>query len=266
MLLILLVRAGIHVLDAIHQRLIFRRLLLRHLRLLVRRMPFEHGISNLRREQPDRPQCVIIPGDNPVHHVGIAIRIHHGNHRHAHPPRFLDGNLFRIRINHEHGIRKLAHVFDAFQVLIEVLQFAAQPRFFFFRKFVDPAVFRHGLQQLQPLDGFLQRRPVRQRPAQPAVVHKESAAAFRFFGNRFLRLPFRAHKQHRFSLRGKLAHEAARFAKHLEGFLKINNVDAVAFSENIFLHLRIPSPRLVTEVNSGLQQFFHRNFYCQVSS
>jgi len=47
---------------------------------------------------------------------------------------------------------------------------------------------------------------------------------------------------------------------------KIDNVDAVAFSENVLLHLRVPAPRLVTEMDSGLQQLFHRNFYCQVSS
>jgi len=67
-------------------------------------------------------------------------------------------------------------------------------------------------------------------------------------------------------LSGKFAHEAARFAEHFEGFLKIDNVNAVAFAENVLLHFRVPAPRLVTEVNSGLQQLFHRNFYCQVSS
>jgi hypothetical protein len=48
--------------------------------------------------------------------------------------------------------------------------------------------------------------------------------------------------------------------------LKIDNVNAIAFPENVLLHFRIPASGLVTEVNSGLQQFFHGNFYCQVSS
>ncbi len=147
-----------------------------------------------------------------------------------------------------------------------MLHLAVQPRLFFLRELFDPAIFRHGLQQLQPLDGLLQRRPIRQRSAQPAVVHKERPAAFRLFGDRFLGLPLGAHKQYGSTLRGEFAHEAARFAEHLEGFLQVDNVDAVAFTENVLLHLRVPASRLVTEVNSGLQQLFHRNFYCQVTS
>jgi hypothetical protein len=98
------------------------------------------------------------------------------------------------------------------------------------------------------------------------VVHKERSAALRFLGDSLLRLPLGSHKQNRFALRGKIANKPASLAEHLEGLLQINNVNPVAFSENIFLHLRIPATRLVAEVNSSLQQLFHRNFYCQVSS
>jgi hypothetical protein len=89
--------------------------------------------------------------------------------------------------------------------------------------------------------------------AQPAVVHEKRTAALRFFGDRFLGLPLGAHKKNVSTLPGEFAHEAARFAEHLEGFLKIDNVDAVAFAENVLLHFRVPATRLVTEVNSGLQ-------------
>src|SRR6266704_3215715 len=86
--LVLFVRARIDVLDAVYQRLIFRRLLIRHLRLLVSGVAFQHGIRNLRREQPDGAQRVIVSGNDPVHHVRIAIRINYRNHWHAHAPRF----------------------------------------------------------------------------------------------------------------------------------------------------------------------------------
>src|SRR5204862_2037952 len=52
-----------------------------------------------------------------------------------------------------------------------------------------------------------------------------------------------------------------RFAKHLLRFLQIDNVYAVALAEDVFLHLRVPATDLVAEVNTGLQQFFHRNGY-----
>jgi len=105
-----------------------------------------------------------------------------------------------------------------------------------------------------------------QRAAEPAVVHEECTALLGFFRHGFLRLPFGAHKQDRSAVRRNFAHEAARFAEHLECLLKIDNVNAVAFPENILLHFRVPAARLVAKVNSGLQQLLHRNFNCQVSS
>ena len=98
------------------------------------------------------------------------------------------------------------------------------------------------------------------------MVHEERSALFRLFRNSFLGLALGADKQNSFALPGKIAHEAARFAEHLQGFLQVNNVNPVALAKNIFLHLWIPAPRLVTEVNSGLQQLFHCNFYCHYSS
>ena len=98
------------------------------------------------------------------------------------------------------------------------------------------------------------------------MVHKERSAFFRFFRDGFLGLALGADKQNCFPLAGKIADEAARFAEHFEGFLQVNNVNPVALAKNVFFHFRIPAPRLVTEVDSGLQQLFHRNFYCHYSS
>ena len=75
-----------------------------------------------------------------------------------------------------------------------MLHFAVQPRAFFLGKLFHPAVFSHGLQQFQPLDGLLQCRPVGQRAAQPAVVHKERSALFRLFRDGFLSLTFGANE------------------------------------------------------------------------
>ena len=68
------------------------------------------------------------------------------------------------------------------------------------------------------------------------------------------------------SLPGQFAHKPAGLAEHLQGFLQIDDVDSIAFAEDIFLHLRVPTAGLVAEVNAGLQQFFHRNFNCQWTS
>ena len=99
-------------------------------------------------------------------------------------------------------------------------------------------------------------------PPEPAVVHVEHAAALRLFGDGFLRLALGAQEKNSFALAGQLGDVTSRVAKHLQGLLQVNDVDSIALAENVFLHLRVPTPRLVAEVNSSLQQLFHRNFNC----
>src|SRR2546425_4596235 len=89
---------------------------------------------------------------------------------------------------------------------------------------------------------------------------------FRFFGDGLLRLALRAHEQHASTLAGQLTDELPSLPKQLESLLQVDDVDPVAFAEDVFLHLRVPAPRLVAEVNSGLQQLLHGNFNCQRTS
>jgi hypothetical protein len=48
--------------------------------------------------------------------------------------------------------------------------------------------------------------------------------------------------------------------------LQIDDVNAIALPEDVFLHLGIPTARLVTEMNASLQQLLHGDFYSHFSS
>jgi hypothetical protein len=98
------------------------------------------------------------------------------------------------------------------------------------------------------------------------VIHEVGAAALGLFRNRFLGLALGTDKQHGTAVARNLTHETAGFAEHLQSLLQIDNVNAVALSEDVFLHLGIPTTRLVTEVNTGLQQLLHGNFNRHFSS
>src|SRR3989442_899602 len=80
------------------------------------------------------------------------------------------------------------------------------------------------------------------------------------------RLTVRAHEQHASTLAGQLTAELPSLPKQLESLLQVDDADPVAFAEDVFLHLRVPAPRLVAEVTSGLQQLLHGNFNCQRTS
>ena len=84
---------------------------------------------------------------------------------------------------------------------------------------------------------------------------------FGFFADRILRLSLGADKENCLALvfSDEVGDKRDRVAKHPLRFLQIDNVNAVALAKDVFLHLWIPAPYLVAEVNTGLQQFFHRN-------
>src|ERR1700736_2948418 len=98
------------------------------------------------------------------------------------------------------------------------------------------------------------------------MAHVEHPAPCGFFGKRSLRLPLCAEEEDPLALRSHFRHVSSGIAKHLQGFLQVNNVDTVSFAEDIFLHLRIAAARLMAEVNAGLRKLLHRTFASQRTS
>ena len=45
----------------------------------------------------------------------------------------------------------------------------------------------------------------------------------------------------------------------LQGLLQVDDVDAIALGEDESLHLRVPAPGLVSEMNTCVQQFLNAN-------
>jgi hypothetical protein len=81
----------------------------------------------------------------------------------------------------------------------------------------------------------------------------------RFFRDDVLGLPFGADEQNRLAFRRQVCHELFGVAELLGGLVQIDDVDAVALSEDVVLHLRIPPLRLVAEVHSGFEQVLDRD-------
>src|ERR1700691_3649002 len=266
LLLVLFVRAGVHVFGPVLAAYALGRLLVGDLRLLKRLPPRHNRIGNLGSEQANVAKSVVVAGNDPVNQVRVAIGVHNRHHRNPHPARFTHCDHFGVRVDHEHGIGKRRHVFDTGEVLQQVLQLAIQARTFLLRKLRHAPVFGHCLQQLESLDRLLQGGPVGERAAEPAVVHVEHPAALGFFRDRFLSLAFRSQEQDALALSRLFGYVACSLTEQLEGLLQVNNVDSVALSENVFLHLRIPASSLVAKMNAGLQKLLHRNFDSQNTS
>src|SRR5262249_15195039 len=116
----------------------------------------------------------------------------------------------------------------------------------------------HLLELLEPGDRLADRREVGQGPAEPALVHVEHAAAARFLEHGLLCLLLGPDEEDRAAAGGQVAHEPVGVAELLEGFLKVDDVNAVTLAEDVLLHLRVPALGLMAEVHSGLEQLLHR--------
>src|SRR6202035_5892933 len=59
------------------------------------------------------------------------------------------------------------------------------------------------------------------------------------------------------AVRDGLLDEFVRAVDVVQRLLEIDDVDAVTFGEDVALHLRVPAPGLVTEVDTALQELLH---------
>src|SRR4029453_9799221 len=94
--------------------------------------------------------------------------------------------------------------------------------------------------------------------AETALVHVEHAAAAGLLEHGLLGLLLGPDEEPRPAPFRQIAHEAVGLAELLEGLLKVDDVNAVALTENVLLHLRVPALGLMAEVHSGLEQLLHR--------
>src|SRR3954451_10140114 len=225
----------------------------------------EHRVCDLLREQTDRANGVVVARDDVVDVLRVAVRVDDGHHRDVELLRLFDRDVLLLRVDDEERVRQAVHLANADQVLLKLFTLAIESGALLLRHLLL-GVAENGLDFLETLDRFADGREIRERAAEPAVVHVEHAAAIGLFENRVLRLAFGADEEDALPARGEIRNECGSFLKELQRLLQVNDVDPVALAEDVLLHLRVPALGLMTEVDASLQKLFHRNRDCQVTS
>lgn len=87
--------------------------------------------------------------------------------------------------------------------------------------------------------------------------------AARRLGDRLLRLALGADEQHLAARGDGRADEFQRTREQRHGLRQVDDVDAVAITEDVGLHLRVPAVGLVAEVRAGLDELLHRDDRCR---
>src|SRR6185437_12659531 len=172
-------------------------------------------------------------------------------------PRLAHGQLLLAQVDDEDGVGLLAHVRDAAEIGVELLELALHCDALLRRKQRELAFVPQAPQLVQALDALGDRAPVREQAAEPAVVDVRHAYALGVFLDAVLRLLLGADEQDRAAALGEVAHERLGLVQALRGLLQVDDVDAAALAEDEALHLGIPAAGLVTEVDSGLQELSH---------
>ena len=95
------------------------------------------------------------------------------------------------------------------------------------------------------------------KPPSQRLVDVEHAAAVGFFGDGVLRLALGADEEDELAGGGEVGDELGRLLEHLQGLLQVDDVNAVALAEDVFLHLGVPALGLMPEVNASFEQFLH---------
>ena len=170
-------------------------------------------------------------------------------------------NTLLARIHNEHCAWLFLHIFNAAQETFQLFLFVVQLSNFLFGQLLKGAVLFHFFQLTQATNTGLDSVKIGQHTAQPTLVHVEHTATQSLVLNSLLSLFFGTHKQNILALSSHRFHKVISLIHLVYCFLQVNNVDTVPFSEDKTRHFGVPSPGLVAEMNTGLQQLFHRN-YC----
>ena len=92
------------------------------------------------------------------------------------------------------------------------------------------------------------------------MINKKHIAALSLFLDYYLGLSFGADKKDTAALACFLGYKIIGLSKQPHGFIKIDYIDTIAWTENIRFHLRIPAPGLVPEMEPCPKHLFHGDF------
>jgi hypothetical protein len=145
------------------------------------------------------------------------------------------------------------------EIGVELLELAQHHHPLLRRQQLELALVPETAELVETLDSLGDRAPVRQQPAEPAVVHVRHAYPLGLGFDGVLGLLLRADEEHRPTAAGEIAGEVVCALERVERLAQVDDVDAAARSVQEAAHLGVPAARLVAEVHPGLQQLAHRH-------
>ena len=220
----------------------------------------DDGVGDDPAHQGTGTDGVVVARDDVVDDVGVAVGVDHGDHRQTEFASLGDRDVLLLRVDHEDRVGQPVQIGDAAEVRLE--SFSSSRRVLERLTLGHPfeiAGSLHGPQLLHALHPARHGGEVGQHASQPTLVDVRHAAGLGVVGHRALGLLLRPHEEDGPAVGHQVAHEAVRGLDAAERLAQVDEIDPVALTQDEALHLRVPSSRLVAEVDSGFQQLPHGN-------
>jgi hypothetical protein len=217
------------------------------------------GVGDDAAHQRAGTDRVVVARDDVLDEIGVAVRVDHRDDRDAELVRLGDADVLLLRVEHEDGVGALGEVPHATEVALQLLELAAEDERFLLRHDVELARHLHALVFLHLVDALGDRLEVGEHAAQPTLVDVRHAALLGEALDRVLGLLLGADEEDRATLGHEVADERVRRLDAGQGLVQIDDVDAVAVTEDEPLHLGVPATGLVSEVHASFEQLAHRD-------
>src|SRR5581483_2881690 len=218
---------------------------------------FVDGVGDDPAHQAAGADGVVVARDHVLDEIGVAVGVDHGHDRQGQLVGLGDGDVLLLGVDDEHRIGEARHTADAAEVALQLLELTAEDERLLLGHGLEVARVLHALVLLHLLHPVADGGEVGEHAAEPPLVDVRHAALLGVGGDGVLRLLLGADEEHRAVVGDEVADEAVGHLDALQRLAQVDDVDPVALSEDEPLHLGVPAPSLVAEMDAGLQQVLH---------
>ncbi len=224
---------------------------------LLLRLGHRHndGVDELLKNDADGTDGVVVGCDGILHAIRVGIAVHQRDDRNVQAVRLVDGDGFTRAVHDDDGIRQSFEIADALEVALQLGPLATQAGEFLLGHGLDIGEIGEFFEIIQTGHALADGGHVGERAAQPAVIHIKLATGLGGFFHGVLRLAFAAYEEDALASAGDVAKEIGGDFNLLEGFLNVDDVDAVAGFEDESLHFWIPTAGLMAKMDSCFDEF-----------
>ncbi len=212
----------------------------------------EDGGNRLRR--------IIVSGNREVDKLGVGVGVHEGEGGDVQAAGLGDGNVLLVDVDDEQGTGQTGEVGDRTEVLVELGTLALHLEALTLADIVEILVVHQSIEAVHLLDSLADGLEVGEHTARPTLGDEGHVHALSHLGDDLFGLLLGGHEEDLLAALGHLLQGSGGLVGFDDGFLEVDDVNAVVLLEDIRSHFGIPFALEVAEVATSLEQFFEFEF------